>query len=151
MTPVAYFIQLFRCQNRSWRVTPFGYSGINGYVLLPLTFRSLSRPSSSHSSIGIHHKPMFRLTILLFLFPRFSFASLGLFSLAFPRSTRPGLTFSSPFPNSFHFRFARSFRFPFPRHFKDPITVLFSSKQLHSRVLLSEKPAVKILHLHSWD
>lgn len=28
------------------RVAPFGYSGINGYLLLPRTFRSLSRPSS---------------------------------------------------------------------------------------------------------
>ena len=30
------------------RVSPFGYLRINGYVLLPEAFRSLSRPSSSH-------------------------------------------------------------------------------------------------------
>ena len=31
-------------------VTPFGNPGITGYVLLPLAFRSLSRPSSPRSS-----------------------------------------------------------------------------------------------------
>ena len=36
-------------------------------MLLPAAFRSLSRPSSSLSSIGIHHRPMFCLTILFFL------------------------------------------------------------------------------------
>ena len=29
------------------RVSPFGYLRINGYVLLPAAFRSLSRPSSA--------------------------------------------------------------------------------------------------------
>ena len=31
-------------------ITPFGYPGITGYVLLPPAFRSLSRPSSPDSS-----------------------------------------------------------------------------------------------------
>ena len=39
-----------RCRNLSLRVTPFGYPGINGYVLLHRALRSLSRPSSSVSS-----------------------------------------------------------------------------------------------------
>ena len=39
-----------RCRNLSLRVTPFGYPGIKGYVLLHRAFRSLSRPSSSVSS-----------------------------------------------------------------------------------------------------
>src|ERR1035437_4520366 len=48
------FLTLFysgtECWNHSQRVTPFGYPGITGYVLLPLAFRSLSRPSSPRSS-----------------------------------------------------------------------------------------------------
>ena len=32
------------------RVSPFGYPRINGYVLLPVAFRSLSRPSSALSA-----------------------------------------------------------------------------------------------------
>ena len=32
------------------RITPFGNPGVNGYVLLTLAYRSLSRPSSSYSS-----------------------------------------------------------------------------------------------------
>ena len=65
---VPYFIQVFRCWNRSQRVTPFGYLRLIEYVLLPAAFRSLSRPSSPYSSIGIRHRPIFRLTILFFLF-----------------------------------------------------------------------------------
>ena len=61
---VPYFIQVFRCWNRSQRVTPFGYLRLIEYVLLPAAFRSLSRPSSPYSSIGIRHEPIFRLTIL---------------------------------------------------------------------------------------
>ena len=53
------------CRNRSLRVTPFGCPRINGYVLLPAAYRSLSRPSSSYGSIGIRHRPVFHLTILL--------------------------------------------------------------------------------------
>ena len=53
------------CRNRSLRVTPFGCPRIYGYVLLPAAFRSLSRPSSSYGSIGIRHRPIFHLTILL--------------------------------------------------------------------------------------
>ena len=50
VAPPPYFIQVFRCWNRSQRVTPFGHPGIKGYVLLPPAFRSLSRPSSPVSS-----------------------------------------------------------------------------------------------------
>ena len=35
---------------RTCRITPFGYPGVNGYVLLSPAFRSLSRPSSPYSS-----------------------------------------------------------------------------------------------------
>ena len=47
-------------------------------MLLSAAFRSLSRPSSPYSSIGIRHEPIFRLTILSFLFPRISFPLLPL-------------------------------------------------------------------------
>ena len=47
---VSYFIQIFGYWDHSQWVTPFGYPGITGYVLLPLAFRSLSRPSSPRSS-----------------------------------------------------------------------------------------------------
>src|SRR5574344_1842793 len=50
VAPPAYFIRLMRCRDRSLRVTPFGSPRINGYVLLPAAYRSLSRPSSSGSS-----------------------------------------------------------------------------------------------------
>ena len=49
VTSAAYFIQLFGFQF-CWRVTPFGYLRVNGYVLLTAAFRSLSRPSSPYSS-----------------------------------------------------------------------------------------------------
>ena len=72
ITSVAYFIQLFGWCNRLHRVTPFGYLRINGYVLLHAAFRSLSRPSSSYSSTGIHHKPMFAWPYYLFLYIYFT-------------------------------------------------------------------------------
>ena len=50
VAPPAYFIQLPRCRNRFLRVTPFGHPRITGYLLLPVAFRSLSRPSSPRSS-----------------------------------------------------------------------------------------------------
>ena len=50
VAPPAYFIQLSRYRNRSLWVTPFGHPRINGYLLLPVAFRSLSRPSSPRSS-----------------------------------------------------------------------------------------------------
>ena len=49
VTSAAYFIQLSGFQF-CWRVTPFGYLRVNGYVLLTAAFRSLSRPSSPYSS-----------------------------------------------------------------------------------------------------
>ena len=70
--PAALFYSDSQCMNHFMRVTPFGYSRINGYVLLPGTFRSLSRPSSPCSSIGIRHGPIFRLTILFFPHKRHS-------------------------------------------------------------------------------
>jgi hypothetical protein len=66
IAPPPYFIQTLRCRDRSRRVTPFGHPRIREYLLLPAAFRSLSRPSSPCSSIGIHHGPIVRLTILLF-------------------------------------------------------------------------------------
>ena len=50
VAPPAYFIQLSRYRNRSLWVTPFGHPRINGYLLLPVAFHSLSRPSSPRSS-----------------------------------------------------------------------------------------------------
>ena len=50
-----YFIQTMQCTDHSVRVTPFGYLRINGYVLLPAAYRSLSRPSSPYSSY--RHSP----------------------------------------------------------------------------------------------
>ena len=41
------------------RITPFGYPGVNGCLLLTPAFRSLLRPSSSYGSIGIRHRPVF--------------------------------------------------------------------------------------------
>ncbi len=73
MAPLTYFIQSLWCIYHYMRVTPFGYLRVKGYVLLTAAFRSLSRPSSPYSSIGIHHEPMFRLTILSFspsLYPK---------------------------------------------------------------------------------
>ena len=50
MTSGTYFIQCFGCIYHYMRITPFGYPGVTGYVLLTLAFRSLSRPSSPYSS-----------------------------------------------------------------------------------------------------
>ena len=50
VAPPAYFVQLSRYRNRSLWVTPFGHPRITGYLLLPVAFRSLSRPSSPRSS-----------------------------------------------------------------------------------------------------
>ena len=45
------FLRLFDSTQDDWilssRVSPFGYPRINGYLLLPEAFRSLSRPSSA--------------------------------------------------------------------------------------------------------
>ena len=64
--PAGLFYSSSQCMPHGMRVTPFGCPRINGYVLLPGAFRSLSRPSSPCSSIGIRHGPILRLTILFF-------------------------------------------------------------------------------------
>ena len=46
---VAMYLQQDTWGLLKW-VSPFGYSRINGYLLLPETFRSLSRPSSALSA-----------------------------------------------------------------------------------------------------
>ena len=47
-------VHLFDSMHAAWilsmRVSPFGYPRINGYLLLPEAFRSLSRPSSALSA-----------------------------------------------------------------------------------------------------
>ena len=70
-----YFIQTFGWYAHAYRITPFGNLRVTGYVLLSAAFRSLSRPSSPYSSIGIRHEPIFRLTILSFPFLLSSSAS----------------------------------------------------------------------------
>ena len=50
--------------------------GYNGYVLLTPAFRSLSRPSSSYSSLGIRHKPVFAWPYYYFRFQSAITASL---------------------------------------------------------------------------
>ena len=70
-----YFIQAFGWYAHAYRITPFGNLRVTGYVLLSAAFRSLSRPSSPYSSIGIRHEPIFRLTILSFPFLLSSSAS----------------------------------------------------------------------------
>ena len=92
LTPVSYFIQIFRCMYSYIRVTPFGHLRVNGYVLLTVAFRSLSRPSSPYSSIGIHHKPIFRLTILSLSSSSSCYPSLHLIS--FRQASQVPLAFS---------------------------------------------------------
>lgn len=77
LASVSYFIQISGWRALTRRITPFGHPRVKGYVLLSAAFRSLSRPSSPYSSIGIRHEPIFRLTILSFLFPRVSFPLLS--------------------------------------------------------------------------
>ena len=45
----------------TWRVSPFGYSRIKVYCQLPVTFRRLSRPSSSLSAKAFTRRPSERL------------------------------------------------------------------------------------------
>ena len=75
MTPVSYFIQIFRWYTHVYRITPFGNLRFNGYVLLHAAFRSLSRPSSPYSSIGIRHEPIFAWPYYLFHPAVFSFTT----------------------------------------------------------------------------
>ena len=51
--------------NYSWWVAPFGHSRINGYLHLPATFRSLSRPSSPLRAKASPVRP-FLLSLALF-------------------------------------------------------------------------------------
>ena len=53
------------CSTRGlpWWVSPFGYRRISGYVLLPVAFRSLSRPSSAPGARAFALRP-FCLTAL---------------------------------------------------------------------------------------
>ena len=53
------------------RVSPFGYLRIDGYLLLPEAFRSLSRPSSALSakastlrSYSLNHLSMYSVTFM---------------------------------------------------------------------------------------
>ena len=48
-----------RCQDRSWRVSPFGHPRVGGYLPLTAAFRSLSRPSSPPRATGIPRAPLF--------------------------------------------------------------------------------------------
>ena len=45
------------CQDRSWRVSPFGHPRVAGHLPLAAAFRSLSRPSSPPRATGIPHAP----------------------------------------------------------------------------------------------
>ena len=48
-----------RCQDRSWRVSPFGHPRVIGHLPLTAAFRSLSRPSSPPRATGIPRAPLF--------------------------------------------------------------------------------------------
>ena len=53
--PAGLFYSSSQCMPLVMRVTPFGYPGIIGCVLLPQAFRSLPRPSSPLGPTGIPH------------------------------------------------------------------------------------------------
>ena len=106
---VPYFIQVFRCWNRSQRVTPFGYLRLIEYVLLPAAFRSLSRPSSPYSSQASTIDLYLLDHIIYFIFRPYAccifqakISSLGLFLQRYPLSVSfpymfPSLFFSKNF------------------------------------------------------
>ena len=56
--PRGLFHSAVRVHAGGMRVTPFGHPWLKGYVLLPMAFRGLSRPSSSCGSTGIRHEPI---------------------------------------------------------------------------------------------
>ena len=108
VTSAAYFIQLSGFQFY-WRVTPFGYLRVNGYVLLTAAFRSLSRPSSPYSSQASTIDLYLLDHIIYFIFRPYAccifqakISSLGLFlqryslSVSFPYMF-PSLFFSKNF------------------------------------------------------
>ena len=108
VTSAAYFIQLFGFQF-CWRVTPFGYLRVNGYVLLTAAFRSLSRPSSPYSSQASTIDLYLLDHIIYFIFRPYAccifqakISSLGLFLQRYPLSVSfpymfPSLFFSKNF------------------------------------------------------
>ena len=53
-----------RCQDRSWRVSPFGHPRVTGHLPLTAAFRSLSRPSSPPRATGIPRAPLFTFFVI---------------------------------------------------------------------------------------
>ena len=63
----ALFYSGTQCRALTLRVTPFGCPGISGCLLLPPGFSQLTTAFFASQLPGIRHKPVLRLTILLFL------------------------------------------------------------------------------------
>ena len=113
----ALFYSCSQCMHHCMRVTPFGYPRVIGYVLLTVAFRSLSRPSSPYSSIGIRHRPIFRLTILSFPPPKSTPALPGSsVKRTFPHSQSQASTFRLPYSRT------SGFFLPFSSSVKEQIS-----------------------------